>query len=252
MELFKFSASPALSDREINLFLTRRFAAARTPWGRWWLTALVACKQALWHWEISSAAIAKRAFDIVASLAAIILLSPLLLLIAFLVRRDGGPALFRQTRVGKYGREFSMIKFRSMCLDAEARLQALLAQNTHAEGVTFKLKNDPRITPVGRWLRKLSFDELPQFFNVLMGDMSLVGPRPPLPREVALYSAADRRRLAVKPGITCLWQISGRADIDFSGQVRLDVSYIENQNFWKDVQILVLTGPAVISGKGAS
>jgi lipopolysaccharide/colanic/teichoic acid biosynthesis glycosyltransferase len=144
-----------------------------------------------------------------------------------------------------------MYKFRSMCPDAEARLQALLGQNHHAEGVTFKLKDDPRLTRIGKWLRKYSFDELPQFFNVLKGDMSLVGPRPPVPREVELYSLADRRRLAVKPGITCLWQISGRSEIDFSGQVRLDVRYIETQNFRVDVQILVRTVPAVLSGKGA-
>jgi len=144
-----------------------------------------------------------------------------------------------------------MYKIRSMCLDAEQRLKELLRKNQHGEGVTFKLKEDPRITCVGKWLRKFSFDELPQFFNVLIGDMSLVGPRPPVPREVAMYSPAHRRRLAIKPGITCLWQISGRSEIDFSGQVRLDVAYIEQQSFWKDVKILARTVPAVLSGKGA-
>jgi lipopolysaccharide/colanic/teichoic acid biosynthesis glycosyltransferase len=144
-----------------------------------------------------------------------------------------------------------MFKFRSMCLDAEARLKELLPANSHAEGVTFKIENDPRITKVGKWLRKFSLDEAPQFFNVLFGDMSLVGPRPPLPAEVARYTAAHRRRLAVVPGITCVWQISGRSEIDFSGQVRLDVGYIESQSFWKDIKILAKTVPAVISGRGA-
>ncbi len=125
-------------------------------------------------------------------------------------------------------------------------------ENHHGDGcVTFKIKNDPRITRVGRWLRKFSLDELPQFYNVLRGDMSLVGPRPPLPREVALYSLPDRRRLAVQPGITCIWQISGRAHINFHGQVGLDVSYIENRTFWQDVKILLKTIPAVLRGTGA-
>jgi lipopolysaccharide/colanic/teichoic acid biosynthesis glycosyltransferase len=144
-----------------------------------------------------------------------------------------------------------MFKIRSMCCNAEQRLKEVLARNQHAEGVTFKLKTDPRITRVGKWLRKFSLDELPQFYNVLTGDMSLVGPRPPVPREVAKYSLADRRRLAIKPGITCVWQISGRSEIDFSGQVKLDVAYIENQSFWSDLKILALTLPAVLSGKGA-
>jgi lipopolysaccharide/colanic/teichoic acid biosynthesis glycosyltransferase len=145
-----------------------------------------------------------------------------------------------------------MFKIRSMCMGAESRLVELLEKNKHGgNGVTFKIENDPRITRVGKWLRKFSFDELPQLYNVLVGDMSLVGPRPPLPREVAKYSPADRRRLAIKPGITCIWQISGRANIDFSGQVQLDVDYIERQNFWTDLAILTRTVPAVLPGKGA-
>jgi lipopolysaccharide/colanic/teichoic acid biosynthesis glycosyltransferase len=144
-----------------------------------------------------------------------------------------------------------MFKVRSMCLGAEQRLADLLGKNKHREGTTFKIKDDPRITRVGKWLRKFSFDELPQLYNVFIGNMSLVGPRPPLPREVAKYSPADRRRLAIKPGITCIWQISGRAEIDFSGQVQLDVDYIEKQSFWTDLLILTRTVPAVLSGKGA-
>src|SRR5205823_6229569 len=133
------------------------------------------------------------------------------------------------------------------CLTAGTRR----AKNEHREGVTFKMKNDPRITCVGKWLRRLSFDELPQLINVLNGDMSLVGPRPPVPREVVMYSAAERRRLMATPGITCLWQIGGRAEIDFSGQVQLDVQYIESRTFWGDVKILLRTIPAVLSGRGA-
>ena len=153
-----------------------------------------------------------------------------------------------------------MLKFRSMCIDAEARLKDLLAKNEKASGVTFKMKDDPRITPVGRILRKTSLDELPQFWNVLIGDMSLVGPRPPIPREVALYSQADRRRFAAKPGITCLWQVGEREGrwleigdrnvIDFPEQVSLDVRYIESQSFWKDLWLLGKTVPAILFGKG--
>lgn len=196
--------------------------------------------------------LAKRMFDVAASLAFLTVFSPLYLLVALLVKlEDGGPVLFTQKRVGQFGREFKFYKFRSMCVDAEAKLKEVLARNRHQEGVTFKMKNDPRLTHIGKWLRRFSLDELPQFFNVLIGDMSIVGPRPPVPREVALYSLADRRRLAAKPGITCLWQIGGRSEIDFSGQVKLDVQYIEEQNVWKDIAILVKTVPAVLSGRGA-
>jgi lipopolysaccharide/colanic/teichoic acid biosynthesis glycosyltransferase len=138
-----------------------------------------------------------------------------------------------------------------MKADAEQKLVELLNQNTHATGVTFKIKDDPRVTKVGKWLRKFSLDEFPQFYNVLIGDMSLVGPRPPVPREVAKYSWADRRRLEVIPGLTCFWQIEGRANIDFPEQVQLDVQYIESQSFWLDLKILVKTVPAVLLGRGA-
>ena len=230
----------------------RRFTPALNPPGRWWLNTRARCECLLWRTLVKGTAAAKRMFDVVASFAALVLLGPLFLLIGLLVwLEDGGAPIFVQTRVGKFGREFRMYKFRSMCLDAEAQLRQLLSQNCHREGVTFKIKDDPRLTRVGRWLRKLSLDELPQFYNVLKGDMSLVGPRPPLPREVACSSPAARRRLAIKPGITCLWQISGRSEIDFSGQVRLDVQYIETWSFMTDLKILFKTVPAVISGRGA-
>jgi lipopolysaccharide/colanic/teichoic acid biosynthesis glycosyltransferase len=241
-----------MSDKEIDALLLRRFSATQSFWGRSRLNCYVEAKRMVWNGVITGALLAKRVFDIAGSLSFLILFSPLYLLISALIKlEDGGPVFFAQTRVGKFGREFKMFKFRSMCVNAEARLKDLLSQNQHAQGVTFKIKSDPRITKMGRWLRKFSLDEFPQFFNVLIGDMSLVGPRPPLPREVALYSLADRRRLAIIPGITCVWQISGRSEIDFSGQVRLDVQYIESQSFWCDIKILVKTVPAVLSGKGA-
>jgi lipopolysaccharide/colanic/teichoic acid biosynthesis glycosyltransferase len=138
-----------------------------------------------------------------------------------------------------------------MRIDAEKQLAALLGENKHGVGVTFKIKDDPRVTRVGRLLRRYSLDELPQFYNVLIGDMSLVGPRPPVPREVAMYTLADRRRLSVNPGITCIWQISGRAEIDFPGQVLLDVNYIESQSLSADMRILAKTPRAVVFGPGA-
>jgi lipopolysaccharide/colanic/teichoic acid biosynthesis glycosyltransferase len=239
-----------------NLFpdprLVARFETFHTPWGRWRLRLYLRYKYLLWRQLVGGAHVAKRGLDLLASGSAMVLLSPLFLLIALLIKlEDGGPVIFSQIRVGRFGREFRMFKFRSMRPDAEARLKELLGKNHHLSGVTFKIKDDPRITGVGRWLRKFSFDEFPQLYNVLIGDMSLVGPRPPMPCEVALYSLADRRRLAVEPGITCLWQISGRAEIDFPGQVQLDVRYIESRNLWQDIKIIGRTIPAVLSGTGA-
>lgn len=232
--------------------IVRRYSLALTPHGRAWLRLKAEAECLAWRGLLASSSAAKRSLDVALSAMALMFLSPLFLLIAALIKlEDRGPVFFSQTRVGRFGREFKMLKFRSMCPDAEQRLKALLAKNQHRQGVTFKLKDDPRITRVGRWLRKFSLDELPQFINVLLGDMSLVGPRPPVPREVALYSQSDRRRLAVKPGITCLWQVSGRAEIDFSGQVQLDVQYIESQRISTDLRILAKTVPAVISGRGA-
>lgn len=234
------------------MMMERRCLATTSLWGRVLLALHVALERRLWRVLVAGDEIGKRAFDAAASFTALVLISPLWALIALLIKlEDGGPVMFTQTRVGKHGREFKMYKFRSMRPDAEQRLRELLAKNQHRDGVTFKLKDDPRITRVGRWLRKFSFDELPQFYNVLIGDMSVVGPRPPVPREVALYSLADRRRLAVKPGITCIWQISGRAQIDFHGQVELDVRYIETRSFWTDLRIILKTVPAVLSGTGA-
>jgi exopolysaccharide biosynthesis polyprenyl glycosylphosphotransferase len=241
-----------MPTNELNTLVLRRFEAAQTLGGRLLLNLHVELQRLRAGWRNSGGEALKRGFDIASSFLALLCLSPLFAVVAILVKmEDGGPIFFRQTRVGRFGREFQMYKIRSMCLDAEQRLKEILEKNHHKEGVTFKLKDDPRITRVGKWLRKFSLDELPQLYNVLIGDMSLVGPRPPLPREVCKYSLAHRRRLAVKPGITCIWQISGRAEIDFSGQVQLDVDYIETQGFWVDVKILAKTVPAVLSGKGA-
>ncbi|MDX8410682.1 MAG: sugar transferase [Mariprofundaceae bacterium] len=209
-------------------------------------------KHGLWNLVIRSTHIAKRMFDIAIGLFAMIALSPVFLFTWLSIKfEDGGPAFYAQERVGKWGKPFTMYKFRSMVLNADAIKDDLLDQNESEGGVIFKMKDDPRITRVGRWIRKLSIDELPQLLNVLKGDMSLVGPRPPVPREVAEYCINDRRRLDVIPGITCLWQVGGRSDIDFEGQVRLDVQYIREQGFWKDILILIKTVPAVLLGKGA-
>lgn len=194
----------------------------------------------------------KRAFDIVFALAALIALLPLFLLLAVWIKLDSpGPVIYKQVRVGRFGRHFRFYKFRTMRNDADRIRQALLKDNQSADGVIFKMKADPRITRIGRYLRKFSIDELPQLFNVLVGDMSLVGPRPPLPDEVKQYTLEDRKRLNVTPGLTCIWQISGRSDIPFSKQVQLDKEYIVSRGFWRDCWILVKTVPAILTGKGA-
>ncbi len=210
-------------------------------------------KRLAWTLVVGGARWLKRAIDVVVSLFALIALSPLFLLVALLIKwTDGGPVLFWQTRVGLHGREFPFPKFRSMVTNAEQLKDKLLAQSHHgSDGVTFKMRRDPRVTWIGRIIRKLSIDELPQFWCVLTGDMSLVGPRPALPREVALYTLRDRRRLDVTPGLTCIWQVSGRGDIPFDQQVELDVKYIESQSIWLDLVLLLKTVPAVLLGKGA-
>ncbi len=182
---------------------------------------------------------------------ALLTLAPVLLGIAVAVRMSSpGPVLYRQERVGVNGRTFTMLKFRSMVVDADRKLDELRAANI-SDGLLFKLRDDPRVTPVGRWLRRLSLDELPQLFNVLGGTMSLVGPRPPLPGEVARYDSSVSRRLLVKPGLTGLWQISGRSDLPWEEAVRLDLRYVENWSLATDLLILWKTGRAVLSRSGA-
>jgi len=205
-----------------------------------------------WVGVVQSAYLAKRLLDIVASAILLVLLSPLFLAVAIAIRlEDPGPILFKQKRVGRWGTLFTMWKFRSMFTDAEERKRELMAQNEMEGGVLFKMKDDPRITKVGRIIRKTSIDELPQLWNVFKGEMSLVGPRPPVTQEVDQYSLSDRRRLEVIPGITCIWQVSGRSDIPFDQQVELDVQYIESQSFWNDIKILLKTVPALLFGTGA-
>jgi lipopolysaccharide/colanic/teichoic acid biosynthesis glycosyltransferase len=195
----------------------------------------------------------KRTFDIVFSAAVIVLFSWLFLVIALAVKIDDpkGPIIFKQTRVGKNGKLFTMYKFRSMYVDAEERKKELMAQN-ETGGKTFKMKNDPRIYPFGHVLRKFSLDELPQFFNIIKGDMSIVGPRPPIPSEVAEYEPWHRMRLSVTPGLTCIWQVSGRSNISFEGQMRLDNDYIKrNGKLSDDFSLILKTFKVVFKGEGA-
>ncbi|MBE6405002.1 MAG: sugar transferase [Lentisphaerae bacterium] len=206
----------------------------------------------IWNITIGASKSFKRFMDILLSILAILIGSPVFLITAALVKLSSpGPIIFSQVRVGKYGRHFKFYKFRSMYIDAEARKAELMKHNESGDGVIFKMKCDPRITPVGRFIRKFSIDELPQLFNVLLGDMSLVGPRPPLPSEVRAYSLDERKRLNVTPGITCIWQVSGRSELPFSKQIALDKQYISSQSAWKDFLILLKTVPAILTGKGA-
>jgi len=226
--------------------------------------------------------ILKRSIDIAVSATMLLCLAPLFAVVALLIKlTDRGPILFRQKRVGRWGREFSFPKFRSMVTNAEEikkRMEELsklpreeldrLIENAadldpktrrilkamksdHADSVTFKMKRDPRVTWIGRWIRKLSIDELPQLWCVLRGDMSLVGPRPPVPSEVSKYTLEQRRRLDVVPGLTCIWQVSGRGQIPFAQQARMDVDYIEQRGLWLDFKLLLRTIPAVLTGRGA-
>ncbi len=195
--------------------------------------------------------VVKAIFDRVGAAVLICLFAPLLALVAVAVKVGSpGPVIFRQVRVGKAGREFPMLKFRTMSRDADAYLAELRSCND-SDGVLFKMRDDPRVTRVGRWLRRYSLDELPQLFNVLLGQMSLVGPRPPLPSEVAAYPDDLRRRLAVKPGMTGLWQVSGRSDLPWEEAVRLDLRYVENWTLTMDLAILLRTVSAVLRSSGA-
>ena len=195
--------------------------------------------------------ITKRAIDVVGAVVLLLLLMPVFLLISIWIKLDSpGPVIFMQKRMGYGGRAFVFYKFRSMRTDAEEVRKELMHLN-EVSGPIFKIKRDPRVTRIGRWLRKYSLDELPQIINVLKGDMSLVGPRPPLPDEVEKYEDWQLKRLSVVPGITCLWQVSGRSKLSFDEWVQLDLKYIETRNIWLDFYILLKTIPAVMSGDGA-
>lgn len=193
----------------------------------------------------------KRAVDVVGSFMLLTLLAPLFLVVAMLVRvTSPGPIFYAQERLGTAGRPFRILKFRSMYRDADQRLGEVAALN-EADGPVFKIRNDPRVTPVGKVVRKLSIDELPQLWNVLRGEMSLVGPRPPLQSEYDQYTPRQRQRLLVRPGLTCMWQVSGRSHVDFDTWVEMDLAYIRDWSLWLDVKILLRTLPAVLSGRGA-
>jgi lipopolysaccharide/colanic/teichoic acid biosynthesis glycosyltransferase len=193
----------------------------------------------------------KRALDLGLGMVALVAAAPLLAVAALAIKIDSpGPVFHRAIRVGRGGRKFTFLKLRSMRVGAE-ELRGLLLHLNQAQGPAFKLHDDPRVTRVGRWLRKLSLDELPQLFHVLQGPMSLVGPRPPFPEEVERYEPWMLRRLSVTPGLTCLWQIRGRSDLGFDEWMRLDLEYVDRQSFLLDVKILALTVPAVLSARGA-
>jgi lipopolysaccharide/colanic/teichoic acid biosynthesis glycosyltransferase len=210
-------------------------------------------KRLLWRIKVGTLNVLKRGMDIAVVLPALVLLAPLFLLVALCIRLyDGGPVLYWQKRVGRRGREFSFPKFRSMCVDSDAVRAKIAAMNQHgANGITFKMKRDPRITPTGRFIRRFSIDELPQLWCVLVGQMTLVGPRPPMPSEVAQYSLRDRERLSVVPGLTCFWQVNGRSEIPFDQQVEMDLDYIHQRSVWTDIKLLFKTIPAVLFGRGA-
>ena len=192
----------------------------------------------------------KGCFDWVFSLLIIVAVSPIMLLIAILIKlEDGGPVLFKQERIGLNGRKFYCLKFRSMVPDAEA-LRAQLASLNESDGPTFKIENDPRITRVGRFIRKTSLDELPQFYNVLKNDMSIVGPRPPLHSEVIQYEQDQIRRLSMKPGITCIWQVWGRNSVSFKEWMQMDLKYIDTWSVWLDLKIIAATVLVVFKANG--
>ncbi len=194
----------------------------------------------------------KRLFDIVCSALALWMLLPLFAVVTAIIKLTSrGPVFFKQVRVGLHGKPFHMLKFRSMVVNAE-ELRAKLEKENEQSGPVFKMKNDPRITRIGRFIRKYSIDELPQLINVLRGDMSIVGPRPPIPSEVAKYEAWQRRRLSVRPGLTCIWQVSGRNQISFEEWMYLDMQYIDHWSFSGDLNLILKTVPVVLTGRGAS
>lgn len=193
----------------------------------------------------------KRVMDVICSLIAIIILSPLLLITAICIKLDSkGPVIFSQSRVGKNGKLFKMYKFRSMVSNAEELLCNLKSKN-EMSGPMFKMKCDPRITKVGKFIRKTSVDELPQLFNILKGDMSIVGPRPNLPKEVEKFTSVQKQKLLVKPGLTCYWQVMGRSNIDFEDWMKLDLKYIRERNIWVDIKLILKTVKVLFGDDGA-
>lgn len=209
-------------------------------------------KICVWEASLKSLLFVKRAMDIVVSVVALLMFAPVYILVALaIVIENPGSVFYAQQRVGLNGRLFPFYKFRSMVVNADKMKDELIEQNESGDGVIFKMQRDPRVTRVGRFIRRFSIDEMPQFLNVLLGDLSVVGPRPPVPREVAEYTLQERKRLHVKPGLTCFWQVRGRSDIPFNEQVELDLEYIRSRGLWQDIVIILQTVPAVLFGKGA-
>jgi len=231
----------------VDLFDTRAaYVVRRDVAGLPAISFSVHGRHARWQFAI------KRGLDVAGALAVLLVTLPVWMIVALAIKLDSpGPIFFIQPRCGRYGRTFPFLKFRTMVTDAEARKAGLRAQNEKS-GPVFKMQRDPRVTRVGRILRKYSIDELPQLLNVVAGHMSLVGPRPPVPAEVEKYELDHRGRLSMRPGITCLWQVSGRNEIEFEDWVKLDIEYVERWSLLLDLQILLATFPAVISGRGAS
>jgi exopolysaccharide biosynthesis polyprenyl glycosylphosphotransferase len=248
-EVYEMLKSPAAARATVEVSLSPLFEGfGVTELGKMGGIPVVRVRTSPFSWHYENV---KRAVDIAGALAGILLAAPVMALIALAVKLDTpGPILFRQTRVGRHGRLFQMLKFRSMCVGAEEKLEELRAKN-EASGAMFKMRSDPRVTRVGAVIRRLSLDELPQLFNVLAGTMSLVGPRPPLPWEVKEYKPWHMRRLEAVPGLTGLWQIKRGPEPDFEEMVRLDLSYIEGWSLALDAEILVKTIPAVLTTKGA-
>jgi exopolysaccharide biosynthesis polyprenyl glycosylphosphotransferase len=244
------TARPETHDTKLRQALIERYA--NLDQHSWMRRFRFYAKRISWVLVVNGSYLIKRLFDILVSALALLVLMPVFLMVALAIRLESpGDVFFKQKRVGRWGQLFTIWKFRSMYVDAEERKAELMANNEMQGGVIFKMKDDPRVTRVGRFIRKTSIDELPQLWNVLVGDMSLVGPRPPLPSEVNQYSLSDRRRLEVIPGITCIWQVSGRSEIPFEQQVELDVQYIQSQSLWTDLKILLKTVPALLLGSGA-
>lgn len=237
------------SKKNMRLQLQHYYSGRFTSWK---LRVRQRHKKIAWDVVIGFSLLIKRVFDIIFSVVAIFLLLPLIIITSIAIMlEDGRPVFFQQLRVGKHGVNFQMFKLRSMKKNAEDILESIQGKNESMDGVIFKMRDDPRITKVGRIIRKTSIDELPQFFNVFLGDMSLVGPRPALPSEVEQYDLEQRKRLNIKPGITCLWQVKGRSSLSFGQQVKLDVLYMDSQSFWLDITLLLKTIPAVVLARGA-
>lgn len=206
------------------------------------------CKKTL---SLSTYSILKRLIDVICSLLGLIVLSPLLLVIMLIIKKDGGPIFFKQVRVGYKGKKFNMYKFRSMVVNAE-ELKAKLIDQNEMTGPMFKMKDDPRVTKIGKFIRRTSIDEIPQLINIIKGDMSLVGPRPSLPKEVEQFEPWMLERLDVKPGLTCFWQVSGRNDIDFQDWMKLDIKYVNERSILVDIKLILKTVLVLFGDKHAS